>query len=50
MNEIKIGDKLELSFSNFKSFFTPKILISVISLIVIILLSIFFIRKRLRTE
>lgn len=50
INEINRGDKLELSFSNFKSFFTPKILISAISLIVIISLSIFFIKKRLRTE
>ena len=47
MSKIEIGDKIELSFSNFQSFFTPKILISAISVIVIIFLSIFFVKKRL---
>ncbi|MEL0080777.1 MAG: cytochrome c [bacterium] len=47
MSKIEIGDKIELSFSNFQSFFTPKILISAISIIVIIFLSIFFVKKRL---
>ncbi len=47
MSKIEIGDKIDLSFSNFQSFFTPKILISAISIIVIIFLSIFFVKKRL---